>query len=252
MNELFSYLIKKFRILIKKSNNYVWPIETKEIDKENYNRVKPFTGTSESRAFALVQAIRYIVGNNIPGDFIEFGVARGGSAMLIALTLKDLGVEDRDIYLYDLFGTRPKYGEWDVEMHSGKSVGDYYALVDQGDRDAMKNWEFYSEAEVMQNLRSTGYNPNRIHLIRGDVCETLNDFSHTEVALMRLDTDFYESTKHELTSLYPKLSKNGVMIIDDYGHWLGARRATDEFLQGLPLQPLLFYIDNTARQILKN
>jgi hypothetical protein len=237
--------------LFRGSNETDWPIETKEIDKINFELVKPYTGISKNRAFALIQAIRYIIDNKIQGDFVEFGVAKGGSAMLMALTLKSLGVEDRDIYLYDLFGERPKYSEWDVEIQSGKSVRDFYDLVDQGDKEATKNWEFYNAKEVLGNLRSTGYNMNRIHFIEGDVCDTLNAFSHKKVALMRLDTDFYDSTKHELHTLYPKLVDRGVVIIDDYGHWHGARKATEEFLISLPIKPLLFYIDNTARQFIK-
>ena len=246
-----SHLVRKTRALGLNVDSREWPVETCEIDKTNYEMVKPFTGISKSRAFALMQAVRYVIGNGIPGDFVEFGVARGGSAMLVALTLKELGVQDRDIYLYDLFGTRPKYSEWDVEIDSGKSVRDYYKLVDRGNRQAISNWKFYEKEEVLRVLRATGYPENKIHLIQGDVCETLQELSHNQVAFMRLDTDFYESTKHELRMLYPKLAKNGIAIIDDYGHWHGARKATDEFLEELVPKPLLLFIDNTARQIFK-
>lgn len=248
----FGDLIRKSKSLIHDSNVTDWPIETNEIDKINFELVKPYTGISKIRAFSLMKAIRYIIDNKIQGDFVEFGVAKGGSAMLIALTLKSLGVEDRDIYLYDLFGERPKYSEWDIETQSGKSVRDYYDLVDKGDKQATVNWEFYSVKEVLENLKATGYVESKIHFIEGDVCDTLNEFSHNQVALMRLDTDFYDSTKHELITLYPKLVDRGVVIIDDYGHWQGARKATEEFLIGLPTKPLLFYVDNTARQFLKS
>jgi O-methyltransferase len=245
-------LINKAKSLLHDSNANDWPVETNEIDKINFELVKPYTGISKNRAFALMQATRYIINNKIPGDFVECGVAKGGSAMLIALTLKSLGVNDRDIYLYDLFGKRPKYSEWDVEIQSGKSVRDYYDLVDQGDKKAAKNWEFYSTDEVLGNIRTTGYIESRIHFIEGDVCDTLSRSSHKQVALIRLDTDFYDSTKHELDTLYPVLADKGVVIIDDYGHWYGARKATEEFLVSLPSQPLLFYVDSTARQFLKN
>jgi O-methyltransferase len=251
MRRNLSYLTGKFKSSFLNSSSPDWPIETNEIDKINFELVKPYTGISKNRAFALTQAIRYIINNKIPGDFVECGVAKGGSAMLIALTLKSLGVEDRDIYLYDLFGERPKYSEWDIEIQSGKSVGDYYDLVDQGNKEAMKNWEFYGAEEVLGNIRTTGYIESRIHFIEGDVCDTLNAFTHKKVALMRLDTDFYDSTKHELHTLYPKLVDRGVVIIDDYGHWHGARKATEEFLMSLPIKPLLFYVDNTARQFIK-
>jgi O-methyltransferase len=251
METNFGNLKSKCKSLLRGSSPNDWPIEANAIDKFNFELVKSYTGISKHRAFALMQAIRYIIENKIPGDFIEFGVAKGGSAMLMALTLKSLGVEDRDIYLYDLFGERPHYSEWDVEIQSGKSVGDYYDLVDQGDKQAQRNWEFYSAEEVIGNLRTTGYIESRMHLIKGDVCDTLTRSSHQQVALMRLDTDFYHSTKHELQTLYPKLVDRGVVVIDDYGHWQGARKATEEFLNGLPIRPLLFYIDSTARQFIK-
>jgi hypothetical protein len=72
------------------------------------------------------------------------------------------------------------------------------------------------------------------------------------LALLRLDTDWYESTRHELEHLYPRLSAGGVLIIDDYGHWKGSRRATDEFIAATPDFGLLSRIDGTGRLAIKS
>ena len=71
-----------------------------------------------------------------------------------------------------------------------------------------------------------------------------------QISLLRLDTDWYESTKHELVHLSPKLSV-GVLIVDDYGHWEGARRAVDEYIDELQLRILLCRIDYTGRVAVK-
>jgi hypothetical protein len=100
---------------------------------------------------------------------------------------------------------------------------------------------------VQRAVRSTGYDPGKIHLIKGKVEDTVPGAAPTKIALLRLDTDWYESTRHELEHLFPRLSPGGVIIIDDYGHWQGARRATDEFLAQHNIPLLLNRIDYTAR-----
>jgi O-methyltransferase len=95
----------------------------------------------------------------------------------------------------------------------------------------------------------TQYEPARLHFIQGDVMETLPKDAPSEIAVLRLDTDWYESTRHELIHLYPRLVVGGVLIIDDYGHLLGARKATDEYLDGHRI--LLDRIDYSARIAIK-
>src|SRR5207344_857055 len=104
--------------------------------------------------------------------------------------------------------------------------------------------------EVVRNLASTGYPSDRLHFIRGRVEDTIPAGAPEKIALLRLDTDWYESTRHELTHLFPRLSTHGVLIIDDYGHWQGARRAVDEYFSATPI--LLNAIDFTARIAVKS
>ena len=105
--------------------------------------------------------------------------------------------------------------------------------------------------EVRRNLASTGYPSDRLHFIRGRVEDTIPASAPESIALLRLDTDWYESTRHELTHLYPRLVRGGVLIIDDYGHWQGARQATDEYFSVLGSPVLLHRIDYTGRIAVK-
>jgi len=84
-------------------------------------------------------------------------------------------------------------------------------------------------------------------LVAGAVEDTLPDRAPMEIALLRLDTDWYASTKHELETLYPRLVSGGVLMLDDYGHWTGCRKAVDEYFAANAPAPLLNRIDYTAR-----
>jgi predicted O-methyltransferase YrrM len=101
--------------------------------------------------------------------------------------------------------------------------------------------------EVKSNMASVGYDEGHIHYIEGDVAETIPEYAPDNIALLRLDTDWYKSTKHELTHLYPRLTPGGILILDDYGHWGGARQAVDEYVAEQHLTLLLQRIDVTAR-----
>jgi hypothetical protein len=84
--------------------------------------------------------------------------------------------------------------------------------------------------EVRRNLLATGYPADRVRFVVGRVEDTLPDQAPESIALLRLDTDWYASTRHELVHLFPRLAVGGVLLIDDYGHWQGARQAVDEYL----------------------
>jgi O-methyltransferase len=113
------------------------------------------------------------------------------------------------------------------------------------------SWMEASIEDVKQNMLSTGYPTEQLHFIKGDVQETIPATVPDRIALLRLDTDWYASTLHELQHLYPLLVPGGVLIIDDYGHFDGARQAVDEYFaeQGTPI--LLHRLDYTGRMIVK-
>ncbi|MBJ7329694.1 MAG: class I SAM-dependent methyltransferase [Solirubrobacteraceae bacterium] len=211
-------------------------------------RVWPYTMTSIERLWALYEAVRYVRGSGIEGAFVECGVWRGGSSMLSALTLQAESAADRELYLYDTFEGMSDPTEHDAGRHEPD-------LADEWDRfkgdTAHPVFAHASLDDVRANMAATGYDADRIHYVQGKVEDTIPATLPGSIALLRLDTDWYESTKHELEHLYPLLAPGGVLIIDDYGYWAGARRAVDEWLETLPSPLLLTRVDDTARLALK-
>ena len=207
-------------------------------------RVLPYTMTSPERIAALVDAARHVAAAGIAGAIVECGVWRGGSMMAAALALLEAG-DVRDLYLFDTFsGMTAPTGE-DVDF-AGEAAAALHAASADGDHNA---WCYASLEDARANLLSTGYPEEKCHFVQGDVLATIPLAAMPDIALLRLDTDWYESTRHELTHLYPRLTKSGLLIIDDYGHWQGCRKAVDEYFAGRP--PFLFRIDYTGRMAVR-
>jgi hypothetical protein len=206
-----------------------------------WRQCETFTLTSVQRAYGLWLACRYVVQARILGDFIECGTYRGGSAMVMALSLLSLG-EERDIYLYDTFEGMPEPSESDVSAYE-----DTDARTSWKSKPATDTWMCVASVdEVRSNLASTGYPVNRVHLVKGMVEDTLPISAHEHIAMLRLDTDWHASTKLELETLYPSLRPGGVLIVDDYGHWQGAAKAVDEYFGGAILLSPLDYTGRIA------
>lgn len=216
---------------------------------EIYELCREQTMTSIERMYALYSATRYIVDNELAGDFVECGVWRGGSVMLMASTLLRLGDTSRELWLYDTFGGMTTPGAEDVQAMSGRAAADILRERERTLDDPF--WGIAARDVVERNLRNTGYPFERFRVIEGDVTATLPQNAPAAVALLRLDTDWHTSTRHELEHLYPRLVRGGVLIIDDYGYWRGARQATDEFLATLRPRPFLQRIDYTGRICVK-
>jgi hypothetical protein len=202
--------------------------------------------TSVERIFALCKAVEYIVANGIPGDIVECGVWRGGSMMAVARTLMEQKAVRR-LHLFDAFEGMAPPGEIDRDLRGEPAAGQ----LQRADKHKSLIWAYSPLDEVRRNLESTGYDPGQITYVPGRVEQSLPAQAPAQIALLRLDTDWYESTYHELVHLYPRLSPNGVLIIDDYGHWLGARRAVDQYLSEKRLKLLLCRIDYTGRIAVK-
>jgi len=210
-------------------------------------RCLPYTMTSPWRLYALWSATRYVVRNQIPGAIVLCGVWRGGGAMLVAYALRQLGVQDRTLYLYDTFAGMPEPDNVDIS-HTGAAAAAYWQKVRRG---AFSDWCYASLEDVRRNLARTRYPDDRLVFVQGLVEETIPAVAPDTIALMYLDTDWYQSTLHELTHLYPRLATGGVAIIDDYGYWQGARKAVDEYFAAQGCFPLLHRIDDTGRLIVK-
>jgi hypothetical protein len=212
----------------------------------------PYTMTSPERLLANIDAAGYVVKRGIPGAIVECGVWRGGSSLVMIRTLQRLGVSNRDVYLYDTFTgmTEPTAADTSQYEEPALKVWQETSPGETPWEDAFGP-ESFSVESVRRVINGTGYPPDRLHLVPGPVEETIPGSIPEQIAVLRLDTDWYESTKHELRHLYPRLSPGGVLIIDDYGHWEGARRAVDEFLEGLAVPLLLNRIDYTGRVAVK-
>lgn len=225
------------------------PVEATEADRKTAQLARPYTMTTFDRLWALIQSVRYVVAADIPGDFVECGVWKGGSAMAMAMTLRDCGRLNRRIWLYDTFKGMTDPLPVDAEAHSGRTARE--ALETTPKKAGYSVWCIASKEEVRANLGKTAYPAENFKLVEGDVAETLKRDLPGQIALLRLDTDWYESTLVEMERLYPKLSTGGVCIIDDYGHWSGARKAVDEYFQKHGIHVLLNKIDETGRLFVK-
>jgi hypothetical protein len=220
-------------------------------NREIVERALPYTLTGVARLQALIEAVRYCVRRGLDGAFAECGVWRGGSVLAMLLTLEELGSADREIYLYDTFEGMTAPTERDVSRLSAPAVEEWER---SGGRPYAELFdpELVSEDAVRNILLATGYPEHLLRLVRGPVEMTLPGQAPERLALLRLDTDWYESTRHELEHLYPRLIEGGVLIVDDYGHWEGCRRAVDEYFAETAQPVLLNRIDYTGRIAVKS
>lgn len=212
---------------------------------EIFKLCKPYTMTSAERMYSLYQSVNYVLKNEIPGAFIECGVWRGGSSMLVAQLLSRRGIIDRTIVLYDTFEGMSEPTEKDLDL-SGNNAGNLLDVTKDNKETSV--WCLADLDDVKQNMALTEYPMEQIVFVKGKVEDTIpSQMPFDQIALLRLDTDWYESTKHELIYLYPVLTERGVLIIDDYGHWEGCRQAVDEYFQANDDSILLNRVDYTGR-----
>jgi len=201
-------------------------------------RKSKYTLTSMERCYSLYKAIQYITKGDILGDIVECGVWRGGSAMLAALTLIQNNQTHRKIYLYDTYEGMPKPTDKDVDIH-----GTPYFLLWKKEKELLT----VSLDEVKNNMLSTGYPKENIIFVKGMVEKTIPRTLPNKIALLCLGTDLYESTYHELTHLYQKVTTQEVVIIDDYGHFQGSQEPTDKYFSEESREVLFHRIDCSCR-----
>lgn len=214
-------------------------------DEAIYRAVKPYTMTSAARVQALIEATRYVVREGIPGAIVECGVWKGGSTMAALRTLAAAGVADRDVWLFDTFEgmTEPSAKDGEEERRTYRKLAR---------ADGSSDWIRVGVDEVRANVAQCAYPMDRVRFVKGPVEDTIPAQAPERIALLRLDTDWYASTLHELEHLFPRLQEGGVLIIDDYGAWEGARRAVDEYVERTrPRRFFLNRIDETGRLAIK-
>jgi hypothetical protein len=240
----FNYDIVKF----KTNLNTEFPSDFSDDHIKIINKAKPFTMTSNERLFALIEAIKYITKNKIQGDIVECGVWKGGSMLAAAECLIQQNDKSRNLYLYDTYEGMSEPSELDETYYNEKAES---LLSSNTDRSKNLVWAYSALDEVKNTMSLSSYSPDLIHYVKVKVEDTIPNIIPKKIALLRLDTDWYESTKHEMEHLFPLLQNGGVLIIDDYGHWKGARKAIDEYFIKYPSPFLLNRIDETGRMGIK-
>ncbi|HEY3504766.1 MAG TPA: TylF/MycF/NovP-related O-methyltransferase [Actinocatenispora sp.] len=204
-----------------------FPPDFDEETAEIIRAVKGYTMTGPEKLHGLIAAARYVHRHDIPGDVVECGVWRGGSMQAVARTFDSFGDHSRDLYLFDTFEGMPPPSEKDVRLRDGKAADDLLAVA------ADDSWVKAAATleDVKDGMSKVSYPAEKIHYVQGMVEENVPEHAPEQISILRLDTDWYASTKHEFDHLYPRLVSGGVLIIDDYGYWDGSREATEEFLE---------------------
>jgi len=255
INKLLSLINLKIS-KVEVNNLLTYPVEATKRDIEIMKYIlspeiksNSISMVSIDRLWAVIQATKYIVNNNIEGDFVECGVWRGGCSLAMAMILEDLK-SDRKIFLFDTFAGMTEPTDYDVNYSNLSAKKKFLSTTKSG----YNSWCYASLEDVKEQFRKVGLE-NKANFIKGDVLETLSkEFNlPKKVALLRLDTDWYESTHYEMKILYPRLQKDGVLLIDDYGHWQGSRKAIDEYFMNekSTSQSLMWKIDYTGRGLIK-
>ncbi len=218
--------------------------------RDTYLAVKSLTMTSPERIFGLCQAVDHLLKVNVPGDFVECGVWRGGSSVAMIRSLLHQQVCDRDLWLYDTFEGMSSPTDHDVDCFGNPAEN--LLERDRQDREAPTSvWCEASLDDVRHNVSGCGYPSAKVHYVVGKVEDTIPQQIPERIALLRLDTDWFESTWHELVHLYPRLVPGGILIIDDYGHWQGCRQAVDQYLAAHAPDLFLHRLDYTGRLAVK-
>ena len=253
------YILKLIKFLVVKILNKVGleirnvsvqypdvPVEANLFHREVISNAKQYSMTPTSRMWALIQSIEDINQNKVLGDFVECGVWKGGNLILLSAIQEQLGM-NRTIYGFDTFTGMVEPQDLDLDF-LGQSASEMMSNTQKIDGD--HSIHCFASLDLVKKNLSENKSKN-VKLIQGDVAETLLESKNLpeKIAILRLDTDWYESTRIELERLYPLLEPGGVLIIDDYGHFDGARKAVDEYFKAE--RPWMHYVDYTCRLILK-
>jgi O-methyltransferase len=233
--------------------------ELSKQDEELIDTISKYSMTPKIRIFKLLQSLKHLKHHDIKGDYVECGVWKGGNLILfkkflenedlIAELSNEKNRENKNIYGFDTFEgmTEPDVNDYDLSNNN--------SAVDllKNDKNKKTNlWGVVSLEDVMDNLSNNLKDLKNIHLIKGPVEQTLTNEKNIpkNISLLRLDTDWYSSTKKELEILYEKVSHGGIIIIDDYGHWGGSKKAVDEFFKDKYVW--MHYVDYACRLIIKD
>jgi len=243
---IFGFELIRINSFLKRRENLVVELDDDSESKELIERVNPYINSATiPTRWSLIQSMKYIHKNNIEGALLECGVFQGGSLGIICLLAEKYKL-DREIYAYDTFGTGfSVVTEFDLKQHNKKPKKEISREY---------NKDFYPTIEtVKNNLITLGVKQEFIpKFVQGKVEETLYVESNLpkKIALARIDTDFYDSTKHELEVFYPRLTKGGILHINDYGGMTGVKKAVDDYFADKNVW--MHRVDYTTRLIIKD
>lgn len=196
--------------------------------------VRPYTMSGNARLRGLYTAVRHVVENEIPGDVVECGTARGGSAALMGMTLQALGAQ-RDLWVFDTFEGIPPPTSQDPD----RELAELYVGGFRGEYEEVRS--LFEQLGILE----------RAHLVKGLFQETLATAAIDSIAVLHVDGDWYDSVMVCCEQFYDRVSPGGVIQFDDYGHWAGARRAVDEFVTRRSIRAPLRRLDYTGRALVK-
>lgn len=231
----------EIRKINEKKNNI---IEVSQSEKKLIRNCLKYSMTNFERMWALMQSFHHIRQECLTGDFVECGVWKGGNIILLKKLIQQYNLK-KNIYGFDTFEGMVEPSLYDVNYNnkSAKKMFDDHKRKKIG-------FAMCGLDEVKKNIKNY-VKSNNIYLIKGKVENTLKNKKNLpkKISILRLDTDFYESTKIELEILFPRLVKGGVLIVDDYGFWKGAKKAVDEYFSDY--RQFMHYVDHSCRLLIK-
>ena len=219
-------------------------IEVNKYEKKLINKCLQYSMTNFERMWSLIQSFHHVRQESLVGDFVECGVWKGGNIILLKKLIEKYNL-NKKVYGFDTFEgmVEPSFYDVNYNNKSAKKMFDEHKKKDIG-------FAMCSLDDVKRNIKKNT-KPDNIFLIKGKVENTLKNKKKLpkKISILRLDTDFYESTKIELEILFPRLVKGGVLIIDDYGFWKGAKKAVDEYF--CDYRQFMHYVDHSCRLLIK-
>ena len=242
-----NFLKKKFY----KKSKIDYHNKTVEIDDLSKKYIKDsldYTFKSELDMWTVINSLRYILNQNIAGDIVETGVWKGGTLILIKKVLSEFNIKKKIIGFDTFEDGFEEPGEYDRKIKYG--VSDMKNLYIK--KFDYQNFEASSLSNTINNIKSRNLNMDNIYLVKGKIQETLKKQNINKISFLLLDTDYYETTLLSINELYDKVSYNGVIYIDDYGNWGGARKAIDEFFHKKKIKPFLIRSSFVSRLFIKN
>lgn len=235
------------------ASGFTMPVEFSASDVDVFQFVtdNKLTMVTAEALVATISACKHAALVGTEGDFVECGVWRGGNALAAKMTFENYGCDKR-VWLFDTFAGMSEPSQFDQAAFTDH---DAQQMFSEHQREGYNEWCYASLEDVRHNLTMGGVDMEGVRLVKGDVRETLSDEANIPdaISVLRLDTDFYDSTKAELERLYPRLSRGGSLLIDDFGYWEGVRKAVEEYFEGYPVadRPLLHYTDSSGRMGVK-